>query len=383
MGFEDNANLPGQPSKTRVNKANRKTVAARYNVKVMRGLEEALLNDPEADITTALSSTYSQRLQSFKQSASTSSKRRVKPPLFDNDIRSRLNENDTVNIIFPPSAEVEALLHGYDSLAAAIVGILDNSEVLYESAWAASVMVFRINENIVVKAGHAAYSITEHRTLTFLQEHLAGFPAPKPHGLIRLGVHCFLFTSYIAGINLEKAWPQLDCSQKQDISHQLDVLLSELRTLPVPENASIGDVAGGGCRDLRRSQRVSTEPITSVRSFEDFIFSGSNTSSPLYIGLLRDLMPQSTKIVLTHGDLRPANIMLRTERDGVWSVAAIIDWESSGFYPEYWEAVKATNLLTPRDYFDWYKYIPPSIAPRQYPIQWLVDRLWDRNAANG
>lgn len=55
-----------QPPKSRVNKANRKTVAARYNIKVMRSLETMQLNDPEADITIALSSTYSQKLQSFK-----------------------------------------------------------------------------------------------------------------------------------------------------------------------------------------------------------------------------------------------------------------------------------------------------------------------------
>ncbi|RDA91391.1 hypothetical protein CP533_6915 [Ophiocordyceps camponoti-saundersi (nom. inval.)] len=96
------------------------------------------------------------------------------------------------------------------------------------------------------------------------------------------------------------------------------------------------------------------DPIMSVHSFEDFIFSGSNTASPLYTRFLRDLMPRSTKILLTHGDIRPANIMLRMGDDGIWSVAAIIDWESSGFYPEYWEAVKATNLLTPRERFDWY-----------------------------
>ncbi|RDA84578.1 hypothetical protein CP532_1131 [Ophiocordyceps camponoti-leonardi (nom. inval.)] len=384
MGLKDDASLAGHSSKTRVNKANRRTVAARYNVKVLRGLEAMLLNDPEADITTALTSTYSQKLQSLKASAAaTPSQGRAKPPLPDDDIRSRLDENDPVNIIFPPSAEVEALFRGYDCLSAAIVSILDNSEVLYESAWAASVMVFRINENIVVKAGHAAYAIKEHQTLTFLQKHLASFPVPKPHGLIRLGVYSFLFTSYIGGIDLEKAWPRLGCSQKHEISHQLDILLTDLRSLPVPDDAPLGDVAGCGCADLRRTQRKSTEQIMSVDAFQEFIFSGSNTASSLYTELLRDLMPRSTKVVLTHGDLRPANIMVRERDDGTWGIAGIIDWESSGFYPEYWETVKATNLLTPREDFDWYKYIPRSISPSQYPIQWLVDRVWDRSAANG
>jgi thiamine kinase-like enzyme len=41
-------------------------------------------------------------------------------------------------------------------------------------------------------------------------------------------------------------------------------------------------------------------------------------------------------IVFTHADLRPVNIIIK---DG--HVAAIIDWELAGWYPEYWEFVKA------------------------------------------
>lgn len=34
-----------------------------------------------------------------------------------------------------------------------------------------------------------------------------------------------------------------------------------------------------------------------------------------------------------------------------------MDWERSGFYPEYWECVEATNNLAPIDHFDWYMYL--------------------------
>ncbi|ATY60095.1 kinase-like domain [Cordyceps militaris] len=378
-GCGNDSNMANQPSKSRVNKAHRNTTAARYNIKVMRSLEKRLFNDPEADITIGMSK-YSQRLQSFKDQVPTNSQ--AAPSLPNNDVRRRLNENDPVTMIFPLSSEVEDLCRDYQSIAEAMIGLLGSGEVMYESAWAASVMVFRISENIVVKAGHESFSITEHQTLAFLEKHMPEFPAPRPHGLLRLGLRCFLFTSHIPGMNLEKAWPGLDCSQKQDISCQVDILLAKLRSLPFPENASLGDVVGGTCRDVRLSQRVSTKPIMSVTEFEDFIFHGSNTTSPLYVQLLRNLMPSSAKIVLTHGDIRPANIMVRRD-DKKWRVTAIIDWETGGFYPEYWEAVKATNMLTPGDHFDWYKYIPQSISPSQYAVPWLVDRLWDRTTTNG
>lgn len=56
----------GQPSSNRVVKANRKTVAARYNIGVLRGLEIALLKDPEANIADLLSS-YPQQYKRFKE----------------------------------------------------------------------------------------------------------------------------------------------------------------------------------------------------------------------------------------------------------------------------------------------------------------------------
>ncbi|KAG6109264.1 hypothetical protein E4U13_006005 [Claviceps humidiphila] len=346
------------PPKSCVNKANRKTAPARYNIKVLRSLKAVLLEDPQADLTTALPSTYSQQLQSAKDRVTSHSQ--IAHSLPNHDIRRRLDGNGPVTTIFPLSTEVEDLFRDYASISEAIIGLLDNSEVLYESAWAASVMVFRINENI----------------------NMPDFPAPRPHGLVRLGIYCFLFTSHIPGMNLEDAWPELDCSQKQDISCQIDVLLAELRSFPVPEHACLGDVAGGACRDLRRAQRVSIKPIKSVVEFEDFIFKGSQHATPIYIGLLRGLMPLSNKIVFTHGDIRPANLMVRRD-DGTWRVTAIIDWETSGFYPEYWEAVKSTNSLTSSEHSDWYKYIPQSISPNRYAVPWLVDRLWDRSTTNG
>lgn len=105
----------------------------------------------------------------------------------------------------------------------------------------------------------------------------------------------------------------------------------------------------------------------------------------MYIDLLRSLMLDSTKtgIVFTHGDIRPANIMVDRNDQGVWKITAIIDWEATGFYPEYWEAVKATNLLVPRDHFDWYTFIPQSISANRYPIPGLIDRVWDRSVTNG
>lgn len=30
---------------------------------------------------------------------------------------------------------------------------------------------------------------------------------------------------------------------------------------------------------------------------------------------------------------------------------------------------------------DWYQYLPPYASPKTYPLQWLVDRIWDVHVA--
>ena len=42
------------------------------------------------------------------------------------------------------------------------------------------------------------------------------------------------------------------------------------------------------------------------------------------------------EIVFTHGDLDPRNILVEEGH-----VTGIVDWEQSGWYPGYWEYVKA------------------------------------------
>lgn len=51
-------------------------------------------------------------------------------------------------------------------------------------------------------------------------------------------------------------------------------------------------------------------------------------------------------IVMTHGDFSPRNIIVQGSK-----VVAIVDWEMSGYYPEYWEYVKA--LYRPAWESDW------------------------------
>lgn len=65
-GAKSSAPASQAPS-NRVLKTNRTTVTARYNIKVLRGLETALRKDLEADLIGILSTSYLKQLKSFKE----------------------------------------------------------------------------------------------------------------------------------------------------------------------------------------------------------------------------------------------------------------------------------------------------------------------------
>lgn len=77
-------------------------------------------------------------------------------------------------------------------------------------------------------------------------------------------------------------------------------------------------------------------------------------------------------ICFTHADLHLRNIMVR---DG--SITGIIDWEFSGWYPEYWEFAKA--LYVWRWQNDWVDYLPKALEPYYHECavhSLLAQTLW-------
>ncbi|KIJ64527.1 hypothetical protein HYDPIDRAFT_90443, partial [Hydnomerulius pinastri MD-312] len=56
------------------------------------------------------------------------------------------------------------------------------------------------------------------------------------------------------------------------------------------------------------------------------------------------------RIVFTHGDIDPRNILV----DDQDIVVALIDWEMSGWMPEYWEYLKSVHAKWEDE--DWLSY---------------------------
>lgn len=192
-----------------------------------------------------------------------------------------------------------------------------------------------------------------------------------------------IFQTYKPSTTLATVWPQIDGGQKASIRDQLDVIMSDLRSRPYTDGSALGGVAGEGCKDIRRHLRNSEKPIRSLVEYEEFLFSSPHPGGQVFTELLRQLyphQPEPMKIVFTHGDFRPDNIAVDKDECNRWVVTGLLDWEYSGFYPEYCEAFKSTNCLAPFEDDDWYLFLPDCISPKRYAHWWLLDRVREARA---
>lgn len=298
---------------------------------------------------------------------------------FPDDVRHFLQGNEPATVLFPLSESVRSLIESdYDesSLAYSVRRLVEQSEIIWKPKFGTHKIVLQCSPDIALKIILNMDDFTEYTALQYLEEHKPNIPAPRSLGLIRLGKCFLIFMSFVPGTTLEAVWPELDDSLKRSIQAQLNDIFVDLRSLTRPDNMPLGGVAGEGCQDLRRHVRRTRDPIWTTEDFDDWQFSNPHFGSRIYIETLRRLSPPlSQKHVFSHNDLRPENIIVKLE-ERQCHITGIIDWQYSGFYPEYYESTKVMNGLSTNEDSDWYLFIPECISPLQNAQKWFLDALW-------
>lgn len=303
--------------------------------------------------------------------------------------QSLSNNGHTVVQVFTLSSSVSNLLKTFGNSSkrsdcdfALRLGLfLQASEILWVSKTCANHRVVRYAD-VVVKIVPNLGDFTEYTSMLYLEEHQPEIPVPRPKGLLTIEGKAYIFMSYILGVTLDRAWKFLCEEQKISIRDQLDRILLKLRDLRHPEKMPLGGVREEGCKDTRRHTRYSKTPIFNDVDFDNFLFSNPHYGGPVYIRMLRQLAARrSWRLCFCHGDLRPDNIIVQVGDDGKYHVTGLLHWEKSGFYPEYFECVKATSTMSASETNDWFLFLPKSASPSTYSERWLMDRLWDKHVA--
>lgn len=195
-----------------------------------------------------------------------------------------------------------------------------------------------------------AESRNEFNALRLLHRHTS-IPVPKPLDIIHIPAkdprnndpfysdhypQSYLLSTRIPGIPIYRCQHVLSDADLQTISLYLTDYFSQLRSIPAPPNPQgadlnpmISDTLGGPCRDPRIRASDPVGPFPDEQSFNQVL------------RFPDDPARKGHKIVFTHADLNPRNILVSKKEKEGWRVEGIVDWENAGFYPDYWDCTKA------------------------------------------
>ncbi|KAH7241259.1 kinase-like domain-containing protein [Fusarium tricinctum] len=197
--------------------------------------------------------------------------------------------------------------------------------------------VYRINPTTVVKT-HTR--IAEAEMMRFVRANTS-IPVPQVQNAYtdEKTSKVVLVMDYVEGKTLKEAWVDLDEAARESIISQLREYMAELRTF---KGDLIGCIDGTACNDQYFDEDPEGYgPYNTEKEFNQGIVRAMKESRgdsgfcewvcTVWLNVMRD-----HDIILTHGDFDPRNIIVQGDK-----VAAILDWELSGYYPSYWEYGKA------------------------------------------
>ncbi|KAJ9636933.1 hypothetical protein H2204_005079 [Knufia peltigerae] len=198
-----------------------------------------------------------------------------------------------------------------------------------------------ISKKKLIKMGPFVH-LTEAATMKFVTEHTS-IPVPKVFCSFVHKNIAYLVMERYQGDELPTAWKKLSERSRHKVFDQLKRMLQELRALKPPHSTKVQSSVGGSLRDSRLPRSCPRfGPFDTIQEFHLWLRDGLQPSQIKG----RDNDPDWQEIqdmateqdgpwpppVFTHGDLNPFNILLRGDQ-----VVGLIDWEMSGWYPNYWE----------------------------------------------
>ncbi|KAG0645129.1 hypothetical protein D0Z07_9187 [Hyphodiscus hymeniophilus] len=215
--------------------------------------------------------------------------------------------------------------------------------------------------NRIVKSGPDLRP-SEAETMRFIAEN-TNIPIPRLYQDNSVSERSITM-EYVPGERLDMVWNTLPEEQKLSLADELKGILAELRAL---KGQYIGSLNRGHAIDGRKFD-FAGGPFLTEGSFNQFLLSDALKATPT---VLRDIALRALRtdheIVFTHSDFAPRNMIVK---DG--KIAGILDWEYSGWYPEYWEFVKTLNAADHR--VNWYNYLG-LIFPTCYETEYINDRF--------
>ncbi|KAJ4313791.1 hypothetical protein N0V84_009252 [Fusarium piperis] len=203
-------------------------------------------------------------------------------------------------------------------------------------------------------------NLSEAFAMRFVARHTS-IPVPKVYYAFTNQGSSYIVMRHIKGKVAARGWLSRTEESKTRILHQLRCMITELQSVSPPKETRVGSIDGGPFYDCRLPSQLYWGPYATVREFHEALIHGVKLDAeyalpPDLSELLAFYRQSGNELVLTHGDLSSLNILVQGD-----TVVGIIDWETAGWFPGYWEYTCA-KYVNPQNPF-WADPVDQFLAP--------------------
>ncbi|KAF4943255.1 hypothetical protein FGADI_13532 [Fusarium gaditjirri] len=264
------------------------------------------------------------------------------------EVSKQIAENETV---------IPQAVRPTTNRPSSVSAILQMFHIILWRAWLTTPQIIRLSMyKLLRKVGHHFYGSTssfavsrlpfglylkstnegafnESNAISLVRKHTS-VPVPRVLDLVADSRNTYLLTTRLRGEPLARALDILSDRDCREFVDQMQSFISQIRSIPpVGSKDHICNTLSEACSDPRIRDSNPIGPFNDEASFSQYL---RHPDDPARRG---------HQIVFTHADLNLRNILVDkvTRLDGTrgWAVSGIVDWENSGFYPEYWDCTKA------------------------------------------
>ena len=227
---------------------------------------------------------------------------------------------------------------------------------------------------ICIKRSSITHSLAEAKSLLFVADN-TDVPVPRVYCAFMRKDVAYTVMSRIKGETLRLQWSKMSETARASILQQLVTMMSKLRSIEPSKGAGVGNLGGGPLFDQRVPGPSNIfGPFARVADFHRFLRRGyeeadANEEVMELIRMQKEV--EDEPIVFTHGDLSSFNIMVKGDK-----VTGIIDWETAGWFPAYWESAVAKGAAELHSF--WGDEVPRLLEPskRTWEMEALRRRLF-------
>jgi aminoglycoside phosphotransferase len=219
-------------------------------------------------------------------------------------------------------------------------------------------IVWKIRNDLILKRVLADPHLSEAATHDFLRSETS-LPVPRVYAewLSLDQRYHYLLESQIPGVSLLSCWTRLSTATKLQLARTVTAYMTQLTRFRSPRMQSVSGTRlpnnlfapDDPTNTTRRREHLRGRWASDTALFEaEFLppLTAAGVPRSLVRSLRRTMPPCVSQLMFTHCDLYLGNVMVDPARG---TVTAVIDWESAGFWPAWFQYARVTHGCNDED----------------------------------